>query len=152
MVSPLVDRGVGSDLELVSKVAFVVGELEASGSGSRLEDPVGTFSRAGIRSREAPGLAHHQQWPGYKVSERARGRRRSGCRATAITPPLTAPDSQTGGRFENSERPATFETSSYSEANAGRRESSLPAMTASATAALVACPVTAETNSSPRRA
>ena len=40
-----------------SKVAFVVGGSQASGSGSRLDDPVGTFSRAGIRSREAPGFA-----------------------------------------------------------------------------------------------
>ena len=61
-------------LELVSKVAFVVGGLEASGSGSRLEDPVGTHSRAGIRSREAPWLA--------RLFARAKGRRRSGCRAT----------------------------------------------------------------------
>src|ERR1700675_3512251 len=74
MVSPLVDRGVGSDLELVSKVAFVVGGLEASGSGSRLEDPVGTLSRAGIRSREAPESA--------RLFERTRGRRRSDSRAT----------------------------------------------------------------------
>src|SRR6185436_18519279 len=29
--------------------------LAASGNGSRLEDPVGTHSRAGIRSRKAPG-------------------------------------------------------------------------------------------------
>ena len=52
----------------------MVGWLEASGSGSRLEDPVGTLSRAGIRSREAPWLARH--------FERDKGRRRSGCRAT----------------------------------------------------------------------
>jgi len=63
-------------LELVSKVAFVVGGLEASGSGSRLADPVGTLSRAGIRSREAPWLA--------RLFARAQGRRRSGCRATPI--------------------------------------------------------------------
>ncbi len=43
----------------------MVGGLEASGSGSRLEDPVGTFSRAGICSREAPGFA--------RLFEQARG-------------------------------------------------------------------------------
>src|SRR5712671_7606312 len=84
----------------------VVGGLEASGSGSRLEDPVGTHSRAGIHSREAPGLA--------RLFERAKGRRRSGCRATPNSPTLShcarQPDRR---RFETSERPATFETSSY---------------------------------------
>src|ERR1700675_1909945 len=85
--------------EPVSKVAFVVGGLEASGSGSRLEDPVGTLSRAGIRSREAPWLA--------RLFERAKGRRRSGCRATpAACPPRTTPGNQTAGRFETPERHA----------------------------------------------
>ena len=51
-------------LELVSRGAFVVGGLEASGSGSRLADPVGTHSRAGIRSREAPGTLGTLSGPG----------------------------------------------------------------------------------------
>jgi hypothetical protein len=91
--------------ELVSKVAFVVGGLEASGSGARLDDPVGTLSRAGIRSREAPVFA--------RFFERAQGRRRSGGRA-----PTRDQENDEGARladrrrFESSERPATFETSS----------------------------------------
>jgi hypothetical protein len=91
--------------ELVSKVAFVVGGLEASGSGSRLADPVGTFSRDGIRSREAPVTA--------RLFVRAQGRCRAGCRATpSVQHHPTAPDNQTAGRFETSEHPATFESSS----------------------------------------
>src|SRR6185295_17282270 len=93
-------------IELVSRVAFVVGGLEASGSGSQLADPVGTHSRAGILSREAPWIARH--------FARAKGRRRSGSRAPrsirARDHGARLPDR---GRFETSERPATLETSSW---------------------------------------
>src|SRR6478609_2395533 len=43
----LTDAPFKNLLELVSKVAFVVGGLEASGSGSRLEDPVEPFREPG---------------------------------------------------------------------------------------------------------
>ena len=66
-------RGAGAHF----RTSAVVGGLEASGSGSRLADPVGTHSRAGILSREAPWFA--------RLFERAKGRRRSGCRAIPLT-------------------------------------------------------------------
>jgi hypothetical protein len=55
--------------EALTESACVVGGLEASANRSRLEDPVGTHSRAGIRSREAPGLA--------RLLEQTQGRRSS---------------------------------------------------------------------------
>ena len=61
---------------------------EASGSGSRLADPVGTLSRAGIRSREAPQPA--------RLFEQAEGRAGLAVgRPPASTTTSTAPDCQT---------------------------------------------------------
>ena len=88
----------------------MVGGLEASGSGSRLEDPVATLSRAGIRSREAPGIA--------RLHERARGRRRSAGRAPTLNQPRLA-DRR---RFETPERHATLETSSQARFRISARD------------------------------